>query len=509
MITTSRVGQRTLRMAGRTLVVAVAAFLLSSCSLAPVEKRPALDVPGQFVESQEPALTKEAPLDVLGRWKPAEPGDTQPASPWWGAFGDPVLVQLEEEVLGANPDVAIAMARLKQARALTRSAASGRVPDVDVGFGPTRQRTSGAAEGNGDGVPGTTQTLWREQVQVAYEVDIFGRVSSALTAARADESQQRALAHQMLLIVQADVATTYFNLRQLEEERRLLSETVRLRQGGLDVLERKLDAGDVAQALRDQAETELYATRAEQAGKERQYAMTAHALAVLLGKTPEAFSLEPRELGRVTIRLPAGMPSSLLERRPDIAAAERAMAAENARIGVARAAFFPSLSLTAALGHESEELGNLGKWSQRTFLLGPLVGTMLNLPIIDGGKRKADVARAHARYEERVAQYRKTVLQAFREVDDALVSIRTFDERIADLRRAEDASSRVVVATNARFDEGDADYLAVVDAERTLLRSSQSLIQTEGERARSTVELVRALGGGWEAPDIREARAAR
>jgi multidrug efflux system outer membrane protein len=167
------------------------------------------------------------------------------------------------------------------------------------------------------------------------------------------------------------------------------------------------------------------------------------------------------------------------------------------------------MSLTAAFGHESQELGNLGNWSQRTFLPGPLVGTMLNLPVFDGGKRKADVARAHARYEERVAEYRKTVLQAFREVEDALVSMRTFDERIVDLRRAEEASSRVVVATNARFDEGDVDYLAVVDAERTLLRSSQSLIQTEGERARATVDLVRALGGGWEAADLRDSRASR
>lgn len=493
---------------GCTLAMALAA-LLSSCSLAPVEKRPSWDVPGQFVELQDLAISKEVPTEALGRWKPAEPGDTQSPSPWWGAFGDPVLVRLEEDALKANPDVAIAMARLEQARALTRSAVSERIPDVDVGFGPTRQRTSGAANGKGDGVPGTTQTLWRVQVQAAYEVDIFGRVSSGVAAARGDEAQQRALTHQMLLMVQADVATTYFSLRQLDEERRLLSETVRLRKGGLNVLERKLSAGDVAQALRDQAETELYTTRAEQAAKERQYAVTAHALAVLLGRAPEGFALEPSGPKKVDIRLPAGMPSSLLERRPDIAAAERAMAAENARIGVARAAFFPSLSLTAALGHESQELNNLGNWSQRTFLLGPLVGTMLNLPILDGGKRKADVARAHARYEERVAAYRKTVLRAFREVEDALVSIRTFDERIVYLGRAEDASSRVVVATNARFDEGDVDYLAVVDAERTLLRSSQSLIQTEGERARATVDLVRALGGGWQEPDLRDSQAAR
>jgi multidrug efflux system outer membrane protein len=483
--------------------------LLSSCSLVPVEKRPPLDVPGQFVELRNPTLAQDAPLEALGRWKPAEPGDTQPPSPWWSAFGDAVLVQLEKDALRANPDVAIAMARLQQARALTRSRASERVPDVDVSFGPTRQRTSGAADGKGDGVPGTTQTLWRAQAQVAYEVDIFGRVSSGLAAARGDEAQQQALAHQLLLLVQTDVATTYFSLRQLEEERRLLSETVSLREKALTLIEHKLSFGAVPQALADQAETELFATRADQLAMEQQYAVTSHALAVLLGKSPEAFSLKARQLESVDIRLPVGMPSALLERRPDIAAAERAMAAENARIGVARAAFFPSLSLTAAFGHESAELSNLGNWSQRTFLLGPLVGTMLNLPIFDGGRRKADVTRAHARYEESVAEYRKKVLQAFREVEDALVSMRTLDERIADLRRAQKASSRVAHAANARFDEGDVDYLVVVDAERTLLRSRQSLIQSEGERARVTVDLVRALGGGWDAPDIHGASAAR
>jgi len=187
-----------------------------------------------------------------------------------------------------------------------------------------------------------------------------------------------------------------------------------------------------------------------------------------------------------------------LERRPDIAAAERAMAAENARVGVAKAAFFPSLSLTGAAGYESAELGNLTNWSQRTFLFGPLIGTALSMPIFDGGRRKADQIRALAVYEERVGQYRKTVLQAFREVEDALVSIRTLDARVSHQLEAEQASSRVAKSINARFDEGDIDYLAVVDAERTLLRSSQTLIQSQGERARATVDLVRALGGGWE-----------
>lgn len=483
----------------KAIALAAAMVLLSACSLAPVAQRPAMDIPAQFAEADKLAPAGLMAGDDPGRWRPAEPADEQRPSPWWQVFADPVLVQLEEAALRANPDVSIAMARLKQARALTSRSEAARLPEIDAGFGPTRQRSSGAAAGRGDGAPGTTQTSWRAQASVAYEADIFGRVASGVDAARADQAQQQALAHQLLLLVQADVAGTYFSLRQLEGEQRLLNDTVTLRKDALALLERKRDAGAVAVVIVDQAKTELYAARAEQLAVTRQYALTLHALAALLGKPAAAFTFEARPLDSVALRLPAGLPSSLLERRPDIAAAERAMAAENARIGVARAAFFPALSLTGALGYESAELGNLSNWSQRTFLLGPLVGTALSMPVFDGGRRKADAARASAAYDERVAQYRKTVLQAFREVEDALVSMRTLDERVAHQRGAEQASSRVAVSMKARFDEGDTDYLALVDAERTLLRSRQTLIQSEGERARATVDLVRALGGGWQA----------
>lgn len=485
------------RLSGSALSLAASLLLLSACSLTPVENRPGIDIPAKFAEYEGRTLALQ-PAEDPGRWRPAEPADQQAPSPWWGVFGDPVLVQLEEEALKANPDVPIAMARLKQARALISQSESAQLPEVGAGFGPSRQRISGTAAGRGDGAPGSTQTLWRAQASVAYEVDIFGRVSSGVAAARADAARQQALAHQMLLLVQADVAKTYFSLRQFEGELRLLRDTVRLRQDAMSLLERKLDVGAAAPYVVDQVKTELFSARSEQLAVEQQHALALHALAILLGKLPAAFSVEARPLDNVTVRLPPGMPSTLLERRPDIAAAERAMTAENARIGVARAAFFPALSLTGSLGYESADLGNLANWSQRTFLLGPLVGTALSMPIFDGGRRSAEVARVRGVYEERVAEYRKTVLQAFREVEDSLVSIRTLDERIVQQRGAEDASSGVAQSAKARFDEGDVDYLVVVDAERTRLRSRQSRIQFEGERARATVDLVKALGGGWD-----------
>ena len=479
------------------IAVAICACLLSACSLAPNEDRPSMDIPSGFVESADRSHSQLLPTEDPGRWQPAEPADQQKPSPWWNVFADPVLMRLAEEALAANPDVSIAMARLEQARALTSRSEAARFPEIGAGFGETRQRITGVAAGNGDGAPGTTQGLWRAQASVAYEVDIFGRVASSVAAARADAAQQQLLTHQMLLLVQADVARTYFSLRQLEGERRLLQDTVKLREDATVLLERKLSAGSVARSVVDQAQTELFSARSELLAVEQQHALASHALATLLGKSPASFSLELQPLENVTVQLPAGMPSTLLERRPDIAAAERAMAAENARIGVARAAFFPSLSLTGFFGYESEDLGNLTNWSQRTFLFGPLVGTALNMSIFDGGRRRADVARARGVYEEKVAEYRKTVLQAFREVEDSLVSVRTLDERIVHLRGAEEASSRVTRSAKSRFDEGDVDYLVVVDAERTLLRNRQSRIQSEGERARATVDLVRALGGGW------------
>lgn len=484
----------------RSIAAAAALLVLSACSLAPVEQRPDLAVPAAYAESPQQAGAPLLPGEDQGSWQPARPADQQRPSPWWQVFGDPVLVRLEEEALRANPDVAIALARIRQARALTSRDEAQRLPEIDADFGPTRQRSSGASAGRGDGAPASTQTLWRAQASVAYEADLFGRVASSVAAARADEARQQALAQQMLLVVQADVAQAYFKLRQLEGELRLLRETVALRSDAVALLEHKLAVGAAAPFVLDQARTELFSARAGQLALEQQHALAFHALAILLGQAPASFKLELQPLQAIDVRLAAGLPSALLERRPDIAAAERAMAAENERIGVARAAFFPSLSLTGSLGYESAELGNLARWSQRTFLLGPLVGTAFSMPLFDGGRRRADVERVRGAYEERVAEYRKTVLQAFREVEDALASMRTLDARIVQQRGAEQASSRVAGAARARFDEGDVDYLAVVDAERTLLRSRQSLIQSEGARARATVDLVRALGGGWQAP---------
>jgi outer membrane protein, multidrug efflux system len=218
---------------------------------------------------------------------------------------------------------------------------------------------------------------------------------------------------------------------------------------------------------------------------------------VLLGKTPAEFSMAANPLKPVTIRVPPGLPSALLERRPDVAAAERAMAAANSRIGVAKAAYFPSLTLTGSGGFESATLGDLFKWSSRTFLLGPFAGTALNIPIFDGGRRKGNLANARATYEEDVANYRQQVLVAFREVEDNLSDLRILEDQTATQDDAVKASVRAAQLSRTQYTEGAVNYLDVIDAERTVLQSQRSSVQLQGAQAVSTVNLIRALGGGW------------
>jgi multidrug efflux system outer membrane protein len=230
---------------------------------------------------------------------------------------------------------------------------------------------------------------------------------------------------------------------------------------------------------------------------QRLRAASEHGLAVLLGKAPAEFSLAPTPLQPVNLRVPPGLPSALLERRPDVAAAERAMAAANARIGVAKAAFFPSLTLTGTGGFESATLGDLFKWSSRAFLLGPLAGTALNVPIFDGGRRKGNLANARAVYEEDVANYRQQVLNAFREVEDNLSDMRILEAQTQAQSDAVNASQRAADLSRTQYAEGAVDYLNVIDAQRSVLQAKRAAVQLQGVQAAATVNLIRALGGGW------------
>ena len=465
-------------------------LLLAGCSVAPAYDKPGIATPAAFKEA--------APVDA--NWKPAEPADSAARGEWWQVFGDPVLDRLEQDAIAANPDLLAAAARLGQARALEQSARAARFPQVGVGFGPTRQRPSPASQGLEADADTRATTLWRGQATIAYEVDLFGRLASAEEAARLDTERRAALFGATLLSLQADVAQAYFLIRELDAAQALYGNVVKLRADTVKLLQRRFEEGDIAELDLARARSELAAARSESLGLSRQRALAEHALAILLGKQPAEFSLPAMPLGRLSIDVPAGLPSALLERRPDIAAAERAMAAANARVGVARAAWFPRLSLTGALGYESDGLGDLFKYASRSFVFGPLVGTALSLPIFDGGAREASVNQARSAYVEDSARYRQTVLQAFREVEDNLAQLRILGEQHREQDSAVGSAERAARIARLQYREGAVSYLNVIDAERSVLQQQRLAVGLDGERARSTVNLIRALGGGWTAP---------
>jgi multidrug efflux system outer membrane protein len=341
------------------------------------------------------------------------------------------------------------------------------------------------------------QTVYKARAFASYELDLFGRVASSVNAARADTQAAEDLYRSVQLALQADTAQAYFALRTLDSERELLNATIKLREDALSLLKKRYDAGETTDLDPARAEAELGTARADLAGIERRRANQEHALAVLTGVPPAQFTLAARPFDTAPVAVPAGLPSELLERRPDIAAAERQMAAANARIGVAKAAFFPRISLTALFGFESADLSNLFKWSSRTWMLGPLIGTTVAQTVFDGGRNSSNLAGARAAHEETVASYRQTVLVAFREVEDSLADVRWLSQQGTALDGALAGARRAQRISRSRYDAGAVDYLTVIDADRTVLQSQREANQVAGLRAAATVSLVRSLGGGW------------
>lgn len=471
--------------------IALLALLLASCSLAPRLEPPPVPIPARYK-----AL---APGEPAGTWKPAEPADAALRGEWWQVFGDPILDDLEAQAAAANQTVATAAARLAQSRAIVGVVDAQRYPQIGIGFGPARVKQSGSSVFAG-AAPQTEVppvTVWRGQLTAAWEVDLFGRIGDSVAAARSDAAAAEAQYGSVLLALQADVAQAYFGLRQADDELRLLRATLAAREESVRLLQRRFDAGDISELDLAQARTELATAQSDTIALERQRAQLENGLAVLLGRPPADFTLAPAALPSSVPAIPAGLPSALLERRPDVAAAIRAMAASNARIGVARAAFFPVLNITGFAGYESRSLGDLFQWSARTWALGPLIGTALTMPLFDGGRNRANLERSYAVLEESVAGYRQKVLAAFAEVEDSLVALRTLAGQAEATQDAVTAASRALAVSDSRYRAGATSYLQVIDTQRTLLGVQRLDAQIRGARAVSTVALIRALGGGW------------
>lgn len=481
-------------------VSAIAMAILSACSTGPTYVRPDVSVPNVFKEQVPPSKNASPAADGTSAeaWKTAKPAEDIFRGEWWRVFGDPALDGLEKRAADANQDLKAAAARVQQARALLQSSRSSWFPSIGAGFGPTRQHLSPASQFLSDDAKVPNQTLWRAQVSASYEADLFGRVSDSVSASRSDAARSEALFRSVQLVLQADVAQGYFQLREFDTQLGLYRKTVGLREGALRLVESRFNAGEISDLDVSRARSELATARADAVGVARQRAVSEHSLSILLGEPPADFAFPETPLVPIRAQIPAGLPSSLLERRPDIAAAERAMASANARVGLAKSAFFPQLDITGAFGYESATLGSLFQWSARSFLLGPFAGTALTLPIFDGGRRSANLAYARAKFDEDVAGYRQQVLVAFKEVEDSLSELRLLEDQVREQGSAVSASERAEHLSTTQYKEGQVSYLDVIDAQRQVLQSQLQSSHLAGAQAISTVALIRALGGGWD-----------
>jgi multidrug efflux system outer membrane protein len=482
----------------RIWVVISALLLIGGCSMAPPYRKPEIHLPDHFKEERSSDAGRAAPADFgLGAWQPAQPSEHLERGEWWKVFHDSRLDDYEQQALHNNPGLQAALARVKESRAILQKARSALFPEVSAGFGPSREKLSAVSQLRPDGVEIPTQDVWRAQASASYEVDLFGRVSDSVKASAAEAEQSEALFRSVRLALQADVAQSYFNLRELDAELDVYNRSVELRGQALSLVQHRFDEGEISELDVRRAESELATARSDAMTAERMRAVSEHSLAVLLGKIVADFTVERDPLVSIDVRIPPGLPSSMLERRPDVAAAERAMAAANARVGMAKAAFFPSLNLTGSAGFESASLSDLFKWSSRAFLLGPFVGTALTAPVFDGGRRKGELARARATYEANVDDYRQLVLVAFREVEDNVSELAILQNQTLTQAEAVSASTRAAQLSRTQYQEGAVNFLDVIDADRTVLQSQRAAAQLAGLQAVATVNLVRALGGGW------------
>jgi multidrug efflux system outer membrane protein len=430
-----------------------------------------------------PAAYKEGD----GRWTRANPAEAQPRGQWWKAFGDPELDALVERANTANTSVQQAAARLAQARAVARTTDANLWPQLGASAGAVRV----------DGLPnapaGNPLTVTAVGANLSYEVDLFGRLSRASQAAALDARAREGLLQSTLLLVQAEVAQTYLALRAIDAERELVRGTVKTFVETQRLTERRFNAGDVAELDVARSRTEVAATESEAIALDRRRAELEHALAVLVGDVPSSFRLAESGWSTHLPVIPAGVPATVLARRPDVSAAQDSLLAAQQRVGVAKAAWFPNIALTASGGQASSEIADLFKWSARAWS----VGALLALPIFDGGRREAGVQFASAEMDGALARYREQVLGAFRDVEDQLAALHTLSEQAEAQSRAVASATRTTTLSDARYRGGFVSQLELLDAQRSELRNRRQELQVRSAQYQATVGLVRALGGGW------------
>lgn len=472
------------------LTSGAAALALAGCMVGPNYHRPQMTLAPSFKEQG---------------WSPAQPADLSPRGDWWTVFNDPTLSALEAKVAISNQNVAAAEAAYRQAEALVREQRAALFPTVALNGGATRAGSGGGSSGNvvsgGGGssfvTGGRASTTYRASVGASWDIDVWGRIRRGVEAARGSAQASEADLAAARLSAQGTLATDYFGLRENDVEIALLTQAVAGYQKSLQIAQNRFNAGIAPHSDVLQAQSQLSSTQADLADLTRTRATFEHAIAVLTGATPEALTIAPEPNWQPAIPVvPGAVPSSLLQRRPDVAAAERRAASASAQIGVQVAAYFPDISLSGSYGYSSSELGKLFSASNNVWSY----GVSLAETVFNGGATGARVSQARAAYDQAVAQYRQTVLEALQNVEDQLAATRVLAQEYA-LREsaARDAELSATMILN-QYREGQVDYTSVVTAQVAALNARRSLIQEAAGRQNAAVGLIQGLGGGWTAP---------
>jgi NodT family efflux transporter outer membrane factor (OMF) lipoprotein len=470
----------------RSLVLSLLAATLvtGGCSVGPNYVRPDAPTSDSFKE--------------LEGWRTALPRDEVLRPAWWGLYDDPVLSDLVEQVPPANQNLKAAEARFQQARTLVWQARSNWYPTAVFGVSFARSRVSGTLRGGqGFGV-GSVSSDYTLPGSISWELDLWGKIRRQVESSEASAQSSAADLANTQLSLQSELAIDYFQLRTLDAVKELLENTAKGYEHSLTLTENRHGEGIASGADVAQAQTQLESTRAQAVDVGVQRAAMEHAIAVLIGKPPADFSLPVAELAALPPPIPAGVPSELLERRPDVATAERNMASSNAQIGVAVSAWYPTVTLSGSGGFESGDVAKWLMWPSRFWSAGPSVSET----IYDAGRRSAQTDQARAAYDETVDTYRQTVLTAFQQVEDQLAALRILEEEAAVQARAVTAARDSVRLTTNQYEGGIVSYLNVVVVNAAALANEQTAVNIQGRRLAASVQLVAAIGGGWSAGEL-------
>jgi NodT family efflux transporter outer membrane factor (OMF) lipoprotein len=455
----------------RLNLIALAASLLAGCAVGPAYQRPSTPEPAAFKEAQG--------------WVPAAPADALERGPWWTLFNDPLLNQLADSVEVSNQNVAAAVASYEQARALVAQQRASLFPVVTANGGASRAGTRNEGADN----------VYRLSIGGSWEPDVWGRLRAGVSAATANAQASAADLASARLSAQGELAIDYFSLRQVDAQRELLAITIEGYKRVLQITQNRYNAGIAAHSDVLQAQTQLANAQTDELTAVRQRAQFEHAIAVLVGKAPAEFSLPPVPWHVSVPDIPTGVPSTLLQRRPDIAAAERRVASANEQIGIARAAYFPNIGLSASLGSAASALPELLRASNAVWSFGLSAAQT----IFNAGATSASVRGAEAQHQVAVARYRQTVLDAFGDVENQLTATHVLAQQ-QDLRRqSAEAANQVEEQILNRYKAGQVSYTDVVSAQVTALSARRSLVQVQADRQTTAVALIQSLGGGWHA----------